>query len=192
MSRKTFERVNHERGEEGETLFANPRNCAAGSLRQLDPAITASRKLEVIIYKLIVTDKEGRPKVGADEKNYHESMALLGNLGFSINDVACCKTIEGVKEVIGRYESKRDTIGYDIDGMVIKVDDYRMQDELGSTSKFPRWAIAYKYPAQQATTVIENITVQVGRTGALTPVATLAPGKAFRLHGVQGDTPQRG
>ena len=175
MSRKTFERVNLAREREGEPVFANPRNCAAGSLRQLDSAITASRKLSAIVYKLIVTDDDGRPKVGASEINYHESMELLKKIGFAINDVAYCKTIEDVKKVIGQYEKKRETIGYDIDGMVIKVDDYRLQDELGSTSKFPRWAIAYKYPAQQATTVIRNITVQVGRTGALTPVAELAP-----------------
>ena len=175
MSRKTFDRVNLTRDRDGEPPFANPRNCAAGALRQLDPAITASRKLSAIVYKLIVTDDDGRPKSGAGKANYHESMELLKNIGFAINDVAYCKTIEGVKKVIDQYEKKRETIGYDIDGMVIKVDDYRLQDELGSTSKFPRWAIAYKYPAQQATTVIENITVQVGRTGALTPVAKLVP-----------------
>lgn len=177
MARETFDKVNAQRELDGLASFANPRNCAAGSLRQLDPAITAKRRLKIIIYALIVTDESGRPRPVPEADSYHAAIKLLRGLGFKTNDVQLCKSLADVSDVIAEYEKLRGTLGYDIDGMVVKVDSYRLQDELGSTSKYPRWAIAYKYPPQQATTVITGITLQVGRTGAITPVAELEPVK---------------
>ncbi|MBI4665701.1 MAG: NAD-dependent DNA ligase LigA [Nitrospinae bacterium] len=173
LPRDAFETVNDQREAEGLPLFANPRNCAAGSLRQLDPKITASRGLEFLAYALIATDAAGRPITVVD--SHHAAMDLLKSLGFKTSGATLLQGLPEVAEYIETFDKKRDTLGYDVDGVVVKVDSYRLQAELGATSKFPRWAIAYKYPARQATTRVLNITVQVGRTGALTPVAELEP-----------------
>lgn len=173
MSRETFERVNAQREADGQPAFANPRNCAAGSLRQLDPKVTASRGLDMLVYSFIPMGEDGRPVKAVD--SHHSAMNLLKELGFNVSQVTLCPTLDAVKGVIGDFERRRDALPFEIDGVVIKVDSYRLQDELGATSKFPRWAVAYKYPARQATTRIIDIQVQVGRTGALTPVAILEP-----------------
>lgn len=173
MSREAFERVNEQREADGQPTFANPRNCAAGSLRQLDPKVTASRGLDMLVYSFIPTGEDGRPVKAVD--SHHTAMHLLRELGFNVSQVTLCPTLGAVKDVIADFEKRRDALPFEIDGVVIKVDSYRLQDELGATSKFPRWAVAYKYPAHQATTRIIDIQVQVGRTGALTPVAILEP-----------------
>jgi len=175
MPREAFERINAKRSEDGLPLFANPRNCAAGSLRLLDSRITASRPLEILIYALIVTDNAGAPINHPRAKTHYDSVRLLDSLGFKTPDVRLCSGIEEVRDVIMEYEAKRSQLKYDIDGLVVKVNSFRQQAELGSTSKFPRWAIAYKYPAQQAVTKVVDIQAQVGRTGAITPVAILDP-----------------
>ncbi len=175
MPRDALERINAKRSGEALPLFANPRNCAAGSLRLLDSRITASRPLEIMIYTLIVTDRAGTPINHPLAKTHYDSAKLLDDLGFSTPDVRLCNGIEEVRRVIVEYETKRSQLKYDIDGLVVKVNSLRQQAELGSTSKFPRWAIAYKYPAQQAVTKILDIRAQVGRTGAITPVAILEP-----------------
>lgn len=175
LPREAFERINAQREEEGQPLFANPRNCAAGSLRLLDSRITASRPLDIFIYSLIATDRSGRPVDNPSARTHSEAIGLLRKLGFKTPLGAVRKTIAEVERVIDDYGKKRDSLGFDIDGLVIKVNSYRQQAELGATSKFPRWAIAYKYPAQQATTVVRDIQPQVGRTGAVTPVAILDP-----------------
>lgn len=175
LPREAFERINARREEDGQPLFANPRNCAAGSLRLLDSRITASRPLDIFIYSLITTDSNGRPVDNPSARTHSEAIELLHKLGFKTPLGAVRKTIAEVERVIDDYGKKRDSLGFDIDGLVIKVNSYRQQAELGATSKFPRWAIAYKYPAQQATTVVRDIQPQVGRTGAVTPVAILDP-----------------
>jgi len=175
LPRAAFERINAEREREGKPLFANPRNCAAGSLRLLDSAQVAARPLELIAYTLIVTGRDGRPTEHPGARSHHESVALMAALGFKTPEITVCQGIEEVRAAVERWGARRGALPYDIDGVVVKVDVFRQQQELGATSKYPRWAIAYKYPAQQATTVIRDIIVQVGRTGALTPVAVLDP-----------------
>ncbi len=175
MPRSAFERLNSEREAEGGNLFANPRNASAGSLRLLDSSITALRSLEMVVYTLIVTDSTGKSKLIPGADSHHTAMELLRALGFKTPDVEVVQNMAEVEKVIASYDKKRETLGYDIDGMVIKVDSFRQRNELGSTSKFPRWAIAFKYPAQQVTTKLLSIETQVGRTGAITPVANLTP-----------------
>jgi DNA ligase (NAD+) len=169
MNRRAFERLNAERDERGLSRFANPRNAAAGSLRVLEPQVTASRRLDYYTYFLLV---EGRPALDT----HWESLNELERLGFKVNKYReCCKSLEDVLAFCARWEAQRDQLPYEIDGVVIKVDSVAQQQQLGYTAKAPRWAIAYKYPARQAVTTVENIGVQVGRTGALTPVASLKP-----------------
>lgn len=164
----SFEKINQEREAKGETLFANPRNAAAGTIRLLDPREVAQRNLDVFLYYIFVN--------GQSQESQWKNLQLLKELGFKINPhVRLCHS---VKEVIDYYEywkERRDDLDYDVDGIVVKVNSTRQQQALGSTAKFPRWAIAYKFPARQATTKIIDIKVQVGRTGALTPVAILEP-----------------
>lgn len=175
MTREVFDRINADREAEGQPLFANPRNCAAGSLRQLDSKITASRQLDITLYTLIVTDSSGRPVSIPGAETHHKAMGLLKSMGFKVNDIHLCDSLEKVIKVIDDFERKKETFGFDIDGVVVKVDSFRQREELGYTTKFPRWAIAYKYPPTQVTTKLLDIEVQVGRTGALTPVAILKP-----------------
>jgi len=169
MNRKAFDRLNAERDELGLSRFANPRNAAAGSIRVLEAQITAARRLEYFAYFLFAAGQPLYP-------SHWESLDALVKLGFKVNPHR--RLCSGVDELIAFYrewEAKRDSLPYEIDGVVAKVDSIAQQNELGWTAKAPRWAIAFKYAARQAETVVENIDVHVGRTGALTPVAYLTP-----------------
>jgi len=169
MNRRAFEHLNAEREERGLARFANPRNAAAGSLRLLEPAITASRRLDYYTYSLQV---EGAPVFG----RHWETLDALSRMGFKVNvNRRLCRDVDGVLAFCAEWEAKREYLPYEIDGVVVKVDSIAQQEQLGFTARAPRWAIAYKYPARQALTTVENISVQVGRTGALTPVAHLRP-----------------
>ena len=169
LSRDSFEAINRDRGAAGEPFFANPRNAAAGSLRQLDPKITASRPLDVFVYGLGAVD-------GLDVPTHEAALAWLNSAGFKLNpQTAVAGTLEDVMTYVTRWTGERGNLPYATDGVVVKVNDFRQQAELGATSQAPRWAIAYKFPAEQAETRINDIKVYVGRTGALTPVADLQP-----------------
>ena len=169
IPRDVFERTNAERKVQGEKLFQNPRNAAAGAIRQLDPRLVARRKLEMFAYDLLVNSRKPFP-------THWESLDWLEKAGFRVNPHRkLAKTIDEVIDFANEQESLRDELGYEIDGLVVKVNSTALQDEFGATSKFPRWAIAYKYPARQASTKVLDIFVSVGRTGALTPVALLEP-----------------
>lgn len=162
---KAFDKLNDERAAAGLAVFANPRNAAAGSLRVLDPSITASRRLDFFAYFLF--------PVPASQS---ETLKTLSELGFKVNlHWAVCENIDALVKFCEEWQTKRDSLPYEIDGVVAKLDRVDQQARLGWTSKAPRWAIAFKFPARQAQTVVENIEVQVGRTGALTPVAHLKP-----------------
>ncbi len=169
LDRAGFVKLNRQREESGEPLFANPRNAAAGSLRQLDPKVTAARSLRFFVYAVADTDT-----VACSCQS--ELFTLLAVLGFAVNPHI--KLCSGPAEVEARYHhllALREGLPYEIDGMVIKVDDFSLQKRLGNTARAPRWAVAWKFPAVQATTRIEGVDFQVGRTGAVTPVALLHP-----------------
>ncbi len=169
FNRRAFERLNAERDEKGLPRFANPRNAAAGSLRVLEPQITASRRLDFYTYFLL---SEGQPAFDS----HWESLESLAHMGFKVNPQRRrCANIDEVFEFCNHWGEKREELPYEIDGVVVKVDSIPQQRALGFTAKAPRWAIAYKYAARQAVTAVESIEVQVGRTGALTPVAHLRP-----------------
>jgi DNA ligase (NAD+) len=169
MTRKAFEALNRQQEEQGLKRYMNARNTAAGSVRTLDPAITASRKLEFLPYMLLV---EGRVPM----RTHSAALEALAKMPFKVSkEWARCNGMGEVWEYCCRWEQKREELPYEIDGIVVKVDSVAMQNELGFTAKAPRWAAAYKYPARQETTVVNGIVVQVGRTGALTPVAVLEP-----------------
>lgn len=169
MNRRGFERLNEQREADGEPRFANPRNAAAGSLRVLDPKITATRPLAFYAYALLV---DGAPPLA----DHSSVLDTLHAMGYKVNsNRAVCPTIEEVAAFCSRWDQARDTLPYEIDGVVVKVDSLAQQRQLGWNAKAPRWAIAFKFPARQQSTVVEGIEVQVGRTGALTPVAHLAP-----------------
>jgi len=169
IPRDVFERTNAEREEAGEPRFANPRNAAAGAIRQLDSRLVAKRKLDMFAYDLLVNGRKPFP-------THWESLDWLEKAGFRVNPHRkLCTTIDEVIEFANEKEALRDDLGYEIDGLVVKVNSAALQDEFGATSKAPRWAIAYKYPARQASTKVLDIFVSVGRTGALTPVALLEP-----------------
>jgi len=168
MPRPEFERLNRERAQRGEPVFANPRNAAAGSLRQLDPAVTAQRALDIFVYGI------GEPQPGMT--THMDSLDYLQSLGFKVNPHRrLFRTIQEVVNYCSSWEEKRRELPYDIDGLVVKVNSLQAQQELGSTAKDPRWAAAYKFPAEQAVTVLEDIFTGVGRTGVLTPTAILQP-----------------
>ena len=169
LGRKVFERINDEREEEGEARFANPRNAAAGTLRQLDPAITARRRLGMFAYDALAGERKAF-------ETHWEALNWMESAGFRVNpNRVLCDSIDGVVEFCNEMEAKREDLDYEIDGVVVKINSTAMQEEFGATGKAPRWAIAYKYPARQATTQVKEIFVSVGRTGALTPVAMLEP-----------------
>jgi DNA ligase (NAD+) len=169
MPKKEFERINTERAANEETPFANPRNAAAGALRLLDPAITAERKLDIFIY--------GVGYLGANPYQTHSEMQeKLSELRFPINEHnKLCKDFESAIKLIEEFRDKRKELDYEVDGLVIQVNSLAHRKKLGATSKFPRWAVAYKYEAEQAVTKIMDIVCQVGRTGSITPVAELKP-----------------
>jgi DNA ligase (NAD+) len=169
MTRKSFEAMNRQQEQTGGKIFVNPRNAAAGSVRVLDPSITAQRRLEFFAYYLLVDGAEPFPK-------HSESLQALKQLRFrASDDWKLCQGIDEVLAYCDTWEPKREALPYEIDGVVIKVNSTPIQHELGFTAKAPRWAIAYKYPARQETTEVNDIRVQVGRTGTLTPVAVLEP-----------------
>jgi len=169
MLLRHFEQLNIERERDGLPRYVNPRNSAAGSLRVLEPAITASRRLDFFVYLLLVDGKPYYP-------THNESLEKLESFGFKVNPKrAICQNVEELHAFCKQWETERVNLPYEIDGVVAKVDSIAQQQTLGWTAKAPRWAIAFKFPARQEETVIENIEVQVGRTGALTPVARLRP-----------------
>jgi len=167
-------RINKEREKAGEAKFANARNAAAGSIRQLDPAVAAHRKLEMFIYDIDLL--ENFDKYIESPKTQIDELKLLEKLGFKTNQsYKLCKNVNEIETLYKSWVDKRNVQEYAIDGIVIKVQDIQVQNTLGYTGKSPRFAIAYKFPAQRTTTVVEDISVQVGRTGVLTPVAHLRP-----------------
>ena len=169
MPHSEFKRINEERDEEGLPTFVNPRNAAAGSLRQQDPAITASRNLAFFAYAI---GSESGANIHTQEKLLH----TLENFHFSVNPhYRVCKTVDEVIEAINYWGEKRHELPYDTDGMVIKVNDFDDQEVLGSTAKDPKWATAYKYPPEEVETIVKDITINVGRTGVLTPTGELEP-----------------
>lgn len=169
MPQKSFEALNEARAQAGEQLFANPRNAAAGSLKLLDPKLTASRNLAFFCYGVGFCDN-------SPAASHFETISVLKDLGLPANPhIEKAADIEQVIEICQRWQSDRHSLPYPIDGMVVKLDNLALRDALGATGRSPRWCIAYKFPAEQAQTVIEGIDVQVGKTGTLTPVANLAP-----------------
>ncbi len=171
LPKREFARLNEEREEAGEPTFANPRNAAAGSLRQLDPRVTAGRALDAFLYGVGQTE-------GFDAAGHLEGLALLKELGFKVSPyIKAFSHLEGVIRYCREWTDKRHSLPYEIDGLVVKVNDFRQQAVLGATSKSPRWAVAYKFPAEEAETVVRDIFVRVGRTGVLTPTASLKPVK---------------
>lgn len=169
MGKKNFKALNEQRAKEGLSLFANPRNVAAGSIRQLDPEIARSRKLSTYIYDIASYN-------GVPPKTQKEELELLNELGFKVNrHFELCKNIDEVVNYWKRWQEKASKEDYLIDGVVVKVNEHEFQKALGYTGKAPRFGIAFKFPAEQVTTTVEDITLQVGRTGVLTPVAHLRP-----------------
>ena len=169
LPRTRFEAINREREEAGEEPFANPRNAAAGTMKSLDAKVVAQRGLDVFLYSIAQV-------TGAEPRGQWEALERLRQWGLKTNTASRrCSGLGEVLAFIDEWRKKRGSLEYEIDGVVVKVDDIALQQELGATSKFPRWAIAYKYPAAQAATVVRAIEVQVGRTGKLTPVARLDP-----------------
>lgn len=169
MPNAAFEALNRQRDEQALARYANPRNSAAGSLRILDPAVTATRQLDYYTYFYLTNGDYGCP-------SHWEALERLASLGFKVNpNRRLCANLDELLAFIAEWNEKRDSLPYEIDGVVAKVDSIAQQRALGWTAKAPRWAIAFKYPARQAETVLEDILVQVGRTGVLTPVAALRP-----------------
>jgi DNA ligase (NAD+) len=169
INKSDFQRLNRRRAEAGESLFANPRNAAAGSVRQLDSKITASRPLSMFAYSVGVVE-------GRRYKTHYQIMQDLRVLGFRVNSYTkLCSQAEAAIEYYQQMLQMRENLDYEMDGVVIKVNDLTLQEKLGELQRSPRWAIAWKFPAQQETTVVRDIRVNVGRTGTLTPVAILEP-----------------
>ncbi|MGQ0286993.1 NAD-dependent DNA ligase LigA [Pasteurellaceae bacterium 22721_9_1] len=170
MPQAGFEKLNQQALSKGEKTFANPRNAAAGSLRQLDPRITSLRPLQLNAYSIGVAEGVELPNT------QYERLQWLKSLGIPVNnEIQLCDGVENVLNFYRTIQQKRPTLGYDIDGTVLKINDIALQQELGFISKAPRWAIAYKFPAQEEMTVLNDVEFQVGRTGAITPVAKLEP-----------------
>ncbi len=168
ISKKTFAGLNLKQEENGLSPFANPRNAAAGSLRQLDSKVTASRGLDLFVFAALQID--------SDNLSYHtESLDFLREMGFTVTKYNTFESIESVIEFTREWTEKRHGLDYDIDGLVVKVDNLEMQKRLGEKAKSPRWSIAYKFPAEEKETEVLDIIVQVGRTGAITPAAVLEP-----------------
>ena len=173
MPKKSFEKLNARQEAEGKQLFANPRNAAAGSLRQLDPKIAAKRGLDIYIFNIQLAE-------GVSFSSHTESLEYLRMLKFKVIPQKCLSSLEAIDAEVTAIDANREKLTCDIDGAVIKVDDLSMRERFGATAKFPRWAAAYKYPPEVKPTVVEDIVVQVGRTGVLTPKAVV---RAVRLAG---------
>ena len=168
MQKKDFERMNAERELAGEKLFVNARNSTSGTLKLQDPKIVATRRLNMFSYFLRSDD--------VSLKSHYENLDILKEMGFVVNEyIRLCKTIRDVKNFCDEWKERRESLPYDIDGVVVKVDSIRQQETLGAVAKSPRWAIAYKFPAQKVETKLKGITLQVGRVGTITPVAELEP-----------------
>ncbi|MEA3507423.1 MAG: NAD-dependent DNA ligase LigA [Synergistota bacterium] len=169
MTRKAFAALNEQREEEGQPLFANPRNAAAGSLRQLDPGVTKRRNLDIFVYQ--AADPEA---MGAE--SHYEMLQMLKLAGFPVQgNEELCSSIEQVEKYIATWNEKRHTLPYATDGVVVKIDELVLRKKLGSTTRAPRWAIAWKYPPEEKQTTVSDILVSVGRTGVLTPIVVLEP-----------------
>ena len=168
MPKKSFERLNETQEKEGKPLFANPRNAAAGSLRQLDSKITAKRGLDILIFNIQLAE-------GVSFATHGESLDYLRNLRFKVVPFTILKDKQQINDYVMSINENREKLSCDIDGAVIKVNDLSRRERLGATAKFPRWAVAYKYPPEIKPTVVEDIVVQVGRTGVLTPKAVVRP-----------------
>lgn len=168
MPKKSFEKLNARQEAEGKPLFANPRNAAAGSLRQLDPKIAAQRGLDILIFNVQLAE-------GVDFATHRESLDYLRGLRFKVIPSETLRTVQAINDHVVAINENREQLSCDIDGAVIKVDSLALRDRLGATAKFPRWAAAYKYPPEIKPTVVEDIVVQVGRTGVLTPKAVVCP-----------------
>src|SRR5436190_9610030 len=172
----SFRKMNEEREKHGLSVFANPRNATAGTVRQLEPSITAQRRLDYFAYMLVASSTGEDARRSAIFQHQWDTLNALDAAGFEVNPRrALAENIDEVWKFINQWEGKRETLPYEIDGVVIKVNSVTLQRELGFTGKAPRWAIAYKYAARAGITQIEDILVQVGRTGKLTPVAALKP-----------------
>lgn len=171
LTREQFDAINAEREREGEKLFANPRNSTAGTLKMQDSSVVADRRISTFVYTLLA-DTAALPDIATQ----HDALEWMRRCGLPVNPhTRVCTTIEEVKAYCDEWEARRDSLPYDIDGVVVKVDRLDQQQRLGSIAKSPRWAIAYKFAARQARTLLRAITFQVGRTGAVTPVAELEP-----------------
>jgi len=168
MPKKSFEKLNAMQEEEGKPLFANPRNAAAGSLRQLDPKIAAKRGLDILVFNVQLAE-------GVNFKTHTESLEFLKEMQFKVIPFSTLSSVDAINMQVMSINDNREQLTCDIDGAVIKVNDLSLRNELGSTAKFPRWAAAYKYPPEIKPTVVEDIVVQVGRTGVLTPKAVVKP-----------------
>lgn len=168
MPKKVFRALNEKREAEGQSLFANPRNAAAGSLRQLDPKIASKRQLDILVFNLQLCE-------GKTFESHTESLDYLGSLKFKVIPYTLCETRAEIETRITAINEGREDFSFDIDGAVIKVNSLEQRQRFGSTAKFPRWACAYKYPPEVKPTVVENIVIQVGRTGVLTPKAVVKP-----------------
>ena len=168
MPKKVFRALNEKREAEGQSLFANPRNAAAGSLRQLDPKIASKRQLDILVFNLQLCE-------GKTFESHTESLDYLGSLKFKVIPYTLCETRAEIETRVTAINEGREDFSFDIDGAVIKVNSLEQRQRFGSTAKFPRWACAYKYPPEVKPTVVENIVIQVGRTGVLTPKAVVKP-----------------
>lgn len=173
MPKSTFEQLNEQQEKMGKPLFANPRNAAAGSLRQLDPKIAAQRGLDILVFNVQLAE-------GVTFRTHSESLDYLKNHRFKVIDHAVLQDAKAVVEEVMAINERRETFTCDIDGAVIKMNDLSAREKLGATAKFPRWAVAYKYPPEVKSTIVEDIVIQVGRTGVLTPKAVV---KAVKLAG---------
>ena len=169
ISKDNFEKINKQQEELDQPLYANPRNLAAGSLRQLDPKLTAKRPLDIFIFNLEYSQND-------QFKSHSESLELLSKLGFSVSpDYKVFNNIEDIIKYIEYWTENREELKFGIDGMVIKVNNFEQREQMGFTAKSPRWAIAYKFPAERKKTKLLDIIVEVGRTGNITPTAVLEP-----------------
>jgi DNA ligase (NAD+) len=176
LPRSSFEKMNEERSSTGDVLFANPRNAAAGALRNLDPALVSKRGLRAFTYQLVVGGPKGPPQLTSHQTSHAATLEQLGRWGLPVESHwRRCAGIEALVEFCAEWAEKRRGVGFDTDGVVIKVDTIEQRRRLGTTSKFPRWAVAFKFPAEQKNTLLKQIAVNVGRTGAVTPFAVLEP-----------------
>jgi DNA ligase (NAD+) len=168
IPKKKFVQLNERQEENGQPVFANPRNAAAGSLRQLDPKVTASRPLDIFVFSILMVE-------GKELRKHSEALDYMKKIGFKTSQYEVCKDIYEVIKLCEKWEEKRHDLPFEIDGLVVKVNDLTQRETLGTRAKSPRWAIAYKFPAEEKETTIKDIIVQVGRTGAITPTAILEP-----------------